>query len=362
VGHDYQDWLRGKGIDPHQLYADQTGAIRTGVPAALSQTAWACDRARDFIRAHADKPWFLSINVFDPHPPFDAPPEYRSRFDAQQMPAPAFRPTDIEHQIRMAAVDQQARKAVDPRHDDDERDFLEKSSADSDTADHGHDQPPERFDGQALRACYHAMIAQIDDMVGSLLGILTQTGQREDTLVLFMSDHGEMLGDHGLLYKGCRFYEGLVHVPLIVSHPGRLAKGIVADGLVELVDLAPTILELADFPVPPDMQGRSLSPLLAGRAPPDRHKAYVLSEYFDALRFPGSVGSRGSMYFDGRYKICVYHDAGLGELYDLRADPQEFVDLWDDPASQPLRLQLLERHFNAMMCVSGAGPERTADY
>ncbi len=87
-----------------------------------------------------------------------------------------------------------------------------------------------------------------------------------------MSDHGEMLGDHGLRLKGCRFYEGLVHVPLIVSWPGQLRAGLRSAALVELLDLAPTLLEATGLPIPAHMQGRSLLPLLAGQAEPDRHR------------------------------------------------------------------------------------------
>ena len=102
-------------------------------------------------------------------------------------------------------------------------------------------------------------------------------------MVIFSTDHGEALGDHGLIEKGCRFYEGLVHVPLIVSWPGVLAQGLRADALVELQDQAPTILELAGLPVPATMQGRSLLPILEGRADPGHHRDFVRSEYYDAI-------------------------------------------------------------------------------
>ena len=77
----------------------------------------------------------------------------------------------------------------------------------------------------------------------------------KNTLIIFMSDHGEMLGDHGLVAKGCRFYEGLVRVPLIFSWPGQIESGLVSDALVELIDIAPTLLELAGVPKPARMQG-----------------------------------------------------------------------------------------------------------
>jgi len=120
-----------------------------------------------------------------------------------------------------------------------------------------------------------------------------------------MSDHGEMLGDHGLRLKGCRFYEGPVHVSLIVSWPGQLRAGLRSTALVELLDLAPTLLEATGLPIPAHMQGRSLLPLLAGQAEPDRHRAFVRCEYHDALALPG--GSRATLLRDERHKRVVYH-------------------------------------------------------
>ena len=101
-----------------------------------------------------------------------------------------------------------------------------------------------------IKARYYAMIELIDHNVGRLLEALERTGQREHTLIVFTSDHGETLGDHGLLLKGCRFYEGLVRVPLIWSWPGRFQPGLRTDALVELIDIVPTLLDLAGLPLP----------------------------------------------------------------------------------------------------------------
>jgi len=359
-GHDYHRWLEQKGVDAHAIY-DSSRSIGPGVPADVHQTTWAGERARSFVERSRDKPWFLSINLFDPHPPFDPPAEYLARFNARDMPAPAFKPGDIAHQRSLEAVDHQSREPFDPRLGDPDSELCIAAPLEVKT-EGNHDTPPQVYNAKFIRACYQAMIAQIDDMVGMLVETLRETGQLEDTLVIFMSDHGEMLGDHGLLFKGCRFYEGLVHIPLILSWPRRFIRGAVSPALVELVDIAPTLLEAASLPVPAHIQGKSLLPMLTGSAPLAEHKAYVLSEYFDALLYKGSRGSRASMYFDGRYKLSVYHDAGLGELFDLVADPQEFEDHWNDPAYGDLKCQLLNRHFNAMMNVSGIGPSRSSSY
>lgn len=356
-GHDYHDWLVEKGINPIKLYADQKGAIRSGVPSEYHQTTWAGERAQSFIESNKEREWHLAINLYDPHPPFDPPKEYMDRFDPADMPKALFQKSDLaNHEKLLGRVDQQAQVAFDPLHCQDDSDFLEG-------ADEGaHDRPPTRVHVPKIRAAYFAMIAQIDDMIGRLLETLSQTGQLEDTLIIFMSDHGEMLADHGLLYKGCRFYEGLVHVPFLVSYPAKINPGRISDALVELVDIPQTILDFAGIEQSSYMQGKSLHPLLIGDADLQNHKPYVLSEYYDAIAYPGSVGSRGSMYFDGRYKLCVYHDANTGELFDHHHDPDEYNDLWDNEESRSLKCELLQKHFNAMMKNSGAGPERTDDY
>ena len=103
-------------------------------------------------------------------------------------------------------------------------------------------------DHRLVTAAYWAMVDLIDDQVGRMLAALERTGQREETLVIFMSDHGEMLGDHSIYLKGPYFYEPAIHVPLIVSQPGTIEAGGRCDDLVELVDLAPTLMEAAGEP------------------------------------------------------------------------------------------------------------------
>jgi arylsulfatase len=171
-----------------------------------------------------------------------------------------------------------------------------------------------------------------------------------------MSDHGETLVDHGLIQKGCRFYEGLVRVPLIWRWPARFGRGVRSDALVELIDVTPTLLELAGLPVPERMLGRSLLPILQGEAAPEQHRDFVRCEYYDALAEPD--GSFATMYRDERYKLVVYHGHNLGELYDLVEDPGEFENLWDSPKHAAVRCELMQRSFDASMLAADRGSER----
>ena len=219
-----------------------------------------------------------------------------------------------------------------------------------------------------MKACYYAEITLVDGQFGRTVDHLESTGELDNTLIIFHSDHGEMLGDHGLLYKGCRFFEGLVHVPMIIAGPG-VQKDVRSDALVELVDIAPTLLDAADIDVPYYMQGTSLMDLLTAHVGKDQHKPHVFCEYNDAMADSTTNlddrdydASHGTMYFDGRYKLCIYHGHDLGELYDLESDPAEFNDLWNDPGYKDLKLQLLKRHIDAYAATTSAGIERIKAY
>ena len=328
-GHDYAEWVRAKGGDLNALRESEGR-----VPPELHQTTWATECSIDFIQRPREQPWLLHVNPYDPHPPFIPPAEYAERFSADDMPGPHFRPSDLENQKRLAHVDFQDEVRT-----------------------------PDEHDAKRAQALYFAMIAQLDDQFARLLDLLDSTDQRENTVVIFTSDHGESLGDHGLMFKGCRFYEGLVRIPLIMSWPGHFQAGLRSSGLVELLDLTATTLELAGVPQPEYMQGRSLLPILEGRGDPAHFRESVRCEYFEALdsHFTDGVGSYATMYRTERYKLTLYHDQGLGELYDLEQDPNEFDNLWDTPAAQQLRGELILKSFNShVMQTTDVGSRRIA--
>jgi arylsulfatase A-like enzyme len=324
-GHAYVDWLKGRGIDYTATYKKQDY-----IDAEHHQTTWCAERAVAFMKENCEKPWLFSFNCFDPHSPFDPPKSHLDRFDADKLPGPVFRESDLAAQKKLQAVNFQnpARR-------------------------------PEEFDAKTIQAKYWAMIELIDDAVGTMLKGLKESGQLENTVVIFTSDHGEMAGDHGLLLKGCRFYEGLVRVPLVVSWPGRFKQGLRSDELVELTDLAPTLLELAGLDVPATMQGKSLLPLLTGEERNEPHREFVRCEYYRALR---GVQSFGTMIRTKQHKLTVYHGHELGELFDLQKDPDEFDNLWDSPKHADIRFDLLRKNFDALALSADVGAKRTARY
>lgn len=330
-GHAYKDWLAERGHDLGEMMQDPAS-----IPPELHQTSWAATEAIAFMNEERDGPWLMSVNVFDPHSPFDPPQPYLDRYRAEDMPGPLFRESDLANQKRLEGVDFQ-----------------------------NAGRTPAEMEAHDKQARYYAMIELIDHNVGRMLEALEASGQRENTFVIFTSDHGEMLGDHGLILKGCRFYEGLVRVPLIVSGPGVKAVGARSAALVELTDIAPTLLELAGVDAPTRMQGRSLTKLFAD--PDAAHRDAVRCEYYHALNpnpagRAAITGSYGTMYRDRRHKLCVYHGHPYGELYDLEADPEEFENLWDSPDHADVRFDLMKRSFDAAAFAIDVGPEQTTGF
>jgi arylsulfatase A-like enzyme len=143
-----------------------------------------------------------------------------------------------------------------------------------------------------------------------------------NTLVIFTSDHGEMMFDFGKTGKS-RFYECVIRMPLIVMPPGGLASARSVDGLVETFDIAPTVLDYCGAEVPSDMSAASLRPFVEGRG---EGKEFILSEYTD-----GNRTAAGACVRTERYKYCFWGLNGPQQFYDLREDPLERQNVIDDP-------------------------------
>ena len=330
-GHDYADWVREGGGD---LEAMRTSEER--VPTEFHQSTWATECSLEFLReeGRGERPWMLTVNPYDPHPPFIPPKAYAERFDPEAMPGPHFRESDLARGEKLGGVDFQT---VPKR--------------------------PEELDAKRQQALYYAMIAQLDDQFARILEYLDESGQRENTVIIFTSDHGESMGDHGLMFKGCRFYEGLVRVPLIFSWPGRFAANLRSDALVELLDMSATILDVGGVALPEYFQGRSLLPIMRGEVDPGHLRDSVRSEYFDALdaAFCGGAGTFATMYRTERYKLVVYHGCGTGELFDLEKDPWEFDDLWDEPGAEAIKQRLIHESFDShVLLTTDVGSRRIA--
>ncbi|MBC8351093.1 MAG: sulfatase-like hydrolase/transferase [Planctomycetes bacterium] len=335
----YTQWLDAKGQRWEDLYSGPaTNYIKEGVPAEFHQTTWCAEMTTDFIRGNQGRPWLFSFNCFDPHHAFDPPPEYMSRYEPSGMPLPKSRDGELATKPTFQQLD----------------------------AEWAHNSPGEFHAGamtdndrQQVTAAYYAMCELIDDQVGRIVRTLDETGQRDNTIVIFMSDHGEMLGDHGLYFKGPHFYDEAIRVPLVISCPERFQSGSRVDGLTELVDIVPTLLDACDLPIPNLVQGQSLVPLLTGQADPSQHRDHVYCEYYNSWTHHDAYGT---MLRSATEKIVVYHGTDQGELYDLVADPEEFTNLWDSGEHQAMKLRLMQRCFDASVLSMDPEPPRLGPF
>ncbi|HET8737884.1 MAG TPA: sulfatase-like hydrolase/transferase, partial [Pricia sp.] len=324
--NEYLKWYNDRGIDILALKKE-----KGYVPTEYHQTKWCTDRAIEFIKESREWPWLFSLNVYDPHGPLDPPKEFLDRYDIDALPNPWFKDSDLEEKAVFNNVMFQG--------------YPKKYS--------------DRANKERL-AKYWAQIDLIDVQIGRLLETLEATGQLKNTLIIFSSDHGDMAGDHGMTAKGCRFYEGLVRVPLIFWYPSYFQENIQSDALVELVDIVPTILELTGLAIHENIQGKSLLPILNGTKPPDFHRESVRSEFYDAAM--SDKLNYGTMYRTQKYKLVVYHGHEKGELFDMENDPKEFTNLWANPQYQKIKLELMKKSFDRTVLSIDTGPVRLGRY
>jgi arylsulfatase len=321
----YIAWLMEQGVEYSTPPLKECKYVDEGMPSHLHHTTWCADRAIDFIKdqAGANQPWLFSVNIYDPHHPFDPPAEFLDRYREilDQIPLPNYTEGELANkperqQLRFYGREGRPNAIA----------YARMTSADH----------------RWLKAAYWAMCDHIDVQVGKMINALEQTGQMENTIVIYMADHGEMLGDHGIYLKGPFFYEPLVHVPLIISYPGTIRGGQRSQALVELVDLAPTLLAACGIEPYPAMQGRSLWPLLMGQAPLHEHRDDVYCQMYSSF---DPIDNRGhaDMIRTREYKLAVDHKTDQGELYDLCNDPTETHNRWDDPNYLTVKAQMLTR-------------------
>ncbi len=331
-GHNmWRVWLESQGVKWPERMADPAGVP---IDPKYMQTAWCADRAIDFMREQrAFGPWLMSVNIFQPHHPFLPAKEILDRYDPEKLPAPLWQAGELDS------------KPVYQR-----------------TAQANPNYPFLKMDDLARRrvtAAYYAMIEQVDAAFGRMLKALEDSGQADNTIVIYMSDHGEMLGDHGFYLKGPHFYDPATRVPLMIRWPKHYSAGVKCDALVEMLDLAPTLLEAAGIPVTDGMQGKPLTALLTGKT--SAHRDSVFTEFYD-VRPRSQQSVTASSVRTASSKLTVYHDLATGELYDLRKDPGEFRNLWDDPNSRPLKEELTLTLLNRLAATVDPMPVRNAPW
>ena len=332
VGH-YERWVLARGAEGEveRVYRSAvvpgTGATQTwhsALPPAWHSSTWIADRTIRWLNARdMDRPFCAWVSFPDPHQPFDCPAPWSFMYDPKDMPLPRHRIRDLDrrpwwYKASLEGTPQLA--------DPEMRSLRAKVS-----------RIPDQSDAQLaeMTANYYGMISLIDHSVGRIVAALADLQLIDDTLVAFTTDHGEMLGNHGLYLKGPWPLEDLLRVGLVMSGPG-VAAGCVVDEPVSTLDLASTFHDYARVPPALHLQGRSLKPMLGGGA---ETRAVAYSEWHVHPSRCG-VALKLRTVRTKTHKCTIELDSGAGELYDLGNDPREMNNLFDDPGYARTRREL----------------------
>ena len=349
----YTGWLRAKKPDADALRGPENAlpsnyalpqAWRTSLPEELYPTSYVVERTLAYLDDHARRkeaaPFFLQCSFPDPHHPFTPPGRYWDLYKPQDMALPpSFR-------IGNRALPPHAAALVAARDDGTRKGNTPAAFAVN-----------EQETREAIALTF-GMIAMIDDGMAKILKRLDQLGLTENTVIVFTSDHGDLMGDHQLMLKGAYAYQGLVRVPFIWVEPTNTQAATRSNALFGTLDMAATFLDRARLAPYNGLQGRSLLPAAAG-TPGAGHDG-ILIEYGSQRPVPGLPPELSMRTLvDDRWRISVYRGVPWGELYDLENDPNEMDNLWDDPASATTKLALTERLVQKMLELSERSPRPT---
>lgn len=299
-------------------YRAALGAFTWELPPHLHSDNYVAEMAKFWLRTKPiEKPLFLQIGFPGPHPPYDPTPELAEKYMGRDIPLPD---EDEDLDALPPALVEKRRHDVEVDHD---------SVAWS--------LSPTRAQLHKMRAHYAANVELIDRQVGEILDLLEAQGRLDNAIIVFASDHGDLMGDHGLSQKwAC--YDEVTRVPLIVRAPSRFAGGRRVDALVQLFDLAPTILEWAGVAVPPTMEAISLNPALEGA---EFHgRSHVFAEQGGDVNFTGVDYT--TMVRSATHKLIHYRGQSYGQFFDLVTDPGEKRNLWDAPEAAGDKAALLD--------------------
>ena len=316
--NEYLDWLGGEA--PSDRWAMAHGATPNGwigrpnhLPEEQTHTFWCVSRSIEFLEKRDPTcPFFLNVGFIDPHPPMTPPAWYFDRYAARDLPGPVM------------------------------GDWVEPFEGPSrgipiELGPYGQRGPIDPGAMHNNRAAYYGMINHIDDQVGRLIQYMRDAGLLENTLIVFVSDHGEMLGDHQM-YSKTRAFEASARIPFLARAPQHLGfpREVVCNQPVGLQDVMPTILDIAGVAIPEGVTGTSFVPLMRGEAVPWR--PYLHGEHSGCYRYVDG----NQWLVDERYKYVWMTQTGREHLFDLAVDPNEEHDLSGTEDLGPWRARMME--------------------
>jgi arylsulfatase A-like enzyme len=340
------DKFRAKDASKKSLndYGDKFSTIFSTIPNELYYNEWIKDLTIEKIdRVEDNQPFFAWVSYPDPHWPFGPPAPFNQMYNPEELEKPV-------------AWDDDKTKMPDFYHKSfyDDRGIFSVDGGDT-------DKTLEQI--METKAIAYGSTTAIDQSIGGVIEHLKKTGIYEDTIIVFMSDHGEAMGNHRMFNKGPFHYDSILKVPFIVSYPKKLKKGMVTESLVSIIDFMPTILDLADVEYPKNeipywqgffadkapmyddkkiLPGNSLVPIMTGEK--DEIQDWVLVEDDDDIRCL-SVRT----LITKTYKLTIYMNKEEGILFDKVNDPEERNNVWDDPAYAETKAMMMSKMNQALM-------------
>lgn len=349
AGGHYAIWMEEKGFTDWQEYfqlPDQMNNKRRAtythdgdlrkwdLPEEFHYNVWTADKTIQFLdeAKEADKPFMIWSSFHDPHPPYIVPEPWASMYNPNDMRPGSMTPGEHDRNpdsFKYAAAEKKPG-------------YWEQAT-EGQGAIHGSGfqggYPEEELKKDT--ACYFGMVSFMDQQIGRILDALDERGLTENTLVVFTTDHGNFLGQHGLVAKAIHHYEDLLKLPFVVRYPGHVPAGAVNHDLQNLLDIPKTFLAAAGEEAPVHLQGVDQTPSWKGEGPV--REVSITENHHGYTRF------HMTSLVTNRHKITVHRDTDDGELFDLQEDPGEVNNLWHDPASAGLKSELLLKHAQARM-------------
>ncbi len=352
VGQHYALWMEEKGLTNWREYFQPLGDEKSPfappatpgpgygwrkdmhwkLPDELHYTTWTGERTIAQIeKAHAEgRPFFCWSSYHDPHPPYCVPEPWASMYKPEDMEIGEFVEGEFDDMPLPHKLTREDKPDFAPFNEDGK-------------GNHGYHT--HKMDEKTLREClaiYYGMISFMDHWIGKTLDKLDELGIADNTIVVFTTDHGHFVGQHGLVAKGPFHYEDVIKLPFVLRWPGHTPTGKESDAIQSLVDLAPTFMRAAGLDIPLWMQGIDQLPCWTGEADACRDHAIVENHH-------NATAVHLRTLVTDRYKLTLYRGRDWGELFDLQNDPNELKNRFNDPSYADVKNELMFKMVQADM-------------
>ncbi len=330
-------WLK----ENHPEHADKPDHE---IPIELHNSYWSASHTIDFIQdcTKKNEPFFAFCSFVDPHQGYNPPSPYREMYKEEDMPPPIRKEEELQNNRFIKMIEGNMKR------------YNER------LAYH--------------RTQHYGEMTFIDDSVGRIIQTLDELNIRNNTIIVFVSDHGDMLGDHWLWWKGAYHYPGCANVPFFINWPGHLQSGKVVEGIVQQTDIFPTLMELTGLEKPSGIQGKSLTNVLTTDSYDTGYEFAYLASVSSGEYSPNYLGphkpKNGKIQNPTdtltirslKWRLTFYTNEKTGALYDLEKDPHEFQNRWDDAAYASIKNALLLELLNRTAATRDPLPLRIRPY